>query len=222
MNRTKIFHNTWSLQQLPVAMKLSNVEWRFLLCADGKTPVHQIQKRLALSDKEQETVLARLVQSGLLTESTQSLEDLARATIDLPNTGDESKTLNDYLRSSLSAEPVKEKDKEKEKAPPAFSPLQKPTVTSTSMRSMSLQAVIQFILNRNPDATAGQLATYQVFMGIKTDLLKKNGITSLRFQDDRLITDTELQAAIAQNIQKVLNVSCPEDVYSGAAQTAKK
>ncbi len=216
MNRTKLFHNTWSLQQLPAAMKLTSIEWRFLICSDGKTPVHQIQKRLGISDKEQETTLARLLQSGLLTESTLSLEDFARATVDLPSAGTEPQTLNDYLRGSVSAEPAKDK------ALPAFSPLQKPTVTSTSMRSMSLQSVIQFILNRNPDATAGQLATYQVFMGIKTDLLKRNGITSLRFQDDRLITDAELQAAIAQNIQKVLNVSCPDDVFTAPVKAEAK
>jgi len=178
MNSTKFFHNTWSLQQLPAAMKLTSIEWRFLICSDGKTPVHLIQKRL----------------------------------------GTEPQTLSDYLRGSTSLEPAKDK----EKALPAFSPLQKPTVTSTSMRAMSLQAVIQFILNRNPDATAGQLATYQVFMGIKTDLLKRNGITSLRFQDDRLITDAELQTAIAQNIQKVLNVPCPEEVFSAPVKASAK
>ena len=123
MNSTKIFHNTWSLQQLPVAMKLSNTEWRFLLCADGKTSVHQIQKRLALSDKEQETILGRLLQSGLLTESTQSLEELARATIDLPSTSTEPQTLNDYLRSSLPADSSREK--EKEKTLPSFQPAAK-------------------------------------------------------------------------------------------------
>jgi hypothetical protein len=81
---------------------------------------------------------------------------------------------------------------------------------------MSLQSVIQFILNQNPDPTAGHLATYQVFMGINTQLLKKNGITSLRFQDDRLITDPELQSAIAENIKKVLGIACPDDVFTAS------
>ena len=109
-----------------------------------------------------------------------------------------------------------------EKNMPAFSPLQKPSVATPTMRAMSLQSVIQFILNQNPDPTAGHLATYQVFMGISTQLLKRNGITSLRFQDDRFITDPELQTAIAENIQKVLKVPCPEEVYSNSSVANKK
>jgi len=105
---------------------------------------------------------------------------------------------------------------------PAFSPLQKPSVTTPTVRAMSLQSVIQFILNQNADPTAGHLATYQVFMGIGTELLKRNGITSLRFQDDRFITDAELQTAITENIQKVLKVACPEEVYFNPPASGKK
>jgi hypothetical protein len=209
MNNTKVFKSTWALQQLPLTMKLYPIEWRFLLCSDGKTPVYQIQRLLGLSDREQESVLARLCESGLLTEKTLSLEEYARTTVDLPSAETEPQTLPDYLRSSDAAESSRGKNL------PTFSPLQKPPVTT--VHAMSLQSVIQFILSQNPDPTAGQLATYRVFMGINTQLLKRNGITSLRFQDDRLITDPELQAAIATNIQKVLNVNCPEEVFSRAA-----
>ena len=90
--------------------------------------------------------------------------------------------------------------------------MQKPA--ETPHRSLSLQAVIQFILSQSPDPTAGQLLTYQVFMGINTQLLKRNGITSLRFQDDRFITDPELQAAIAENIQATLGTPFPDHHYS--------
>jgi len=216
MNNIKIFQNTWALQQLPATMKLSNLEWRFLLCADGKTPVDQIQHRLGLSEKERDNVLSRLCASNLLEEKILTLEEYAKTTVDLSTPPSESQTFTEYLQSAESVGSSMEKNM------PAFSPLQKPSVATPTMRAMSLQSVIQFILNQNPDPTAGHLATYQVFMGISTQLLKRNGITSLRFQDDRFITDPELQTAIAENIQKVLKVPCPEEVYSNSSVANKK
>jgi hypothetical protein len=207
MSNTQIFQNTWTLQQLPSTMTLTNIEWRFLLCADGKTPVDQIQRRLGLSDKERDYILSRLCSSNLLNERPVSLEEYAKSTIDIAATTSAPQTFTEYLKSTESPE------SSPEKTVPAFSPLQKPSATSNPVRTMSLQSVIQFILNQNSDPTAGHLATYQVFMGIDTQLLKRNGITSLRFQDDRFITDAELQKAIIDNIQKVLGLICPEDVF---------
>lgn len=206
MNNPKIFQNAWALQQLPANMKLPNVEWRFLLCCDGKTPVYQIQRRLALADKECDDILDRLCGNNLLTEKSLTLEELAKTGIDIPAPHAEPQTLAEYLLTSETPAPPAQKP-----AAPAFSPLQKPT--APTVRTMSLQAVIQFILNQNSDPTAGHLATYQVFMGINTQLLKRNGITSLRFQDDRLITDPELQSAILANLQRVLRLNCPADVF---------
>jgi len=216
MNNTKIFHNTWPLQQLPPTMKLTNLEWRFLICSDGSMPVDQVQRRLNLSEAERELILSRLCSSNLLTEKTVSLEEYAKTTVDLAAPTSEPQTIAEYLKSTESA------GTPTEKTMPAFSPLQKPAVATPTVRAMSLQSVIQFILNQNTDATAGHLATYQVFMGINTDLLKRNGITSLRFQDDRFITDTELQTAIAENIQKILKVACPEEVYFNPSGSGKK
>ncbi|MCE0497142.1 MAG: hypothetical protein LV481_04260 [Methylacidiphilales bacterium] len=216
MQSTKIFQPTWALQQLPVTMKLTNMEWRFLICSDGRATVHQIQRRLALSDKERDFILNRLCASGLLTERVVTLDEFAQATVDIPSTQGEPRTFTEYLQSTESA------PSHQEKSMPAFSPLPKPSASQPAARTMSLQSVIQFILNQHPDPTAGHLATYQVFMGISTQLLKRNGITSLRFQDDRLITDPELQTAIAENIQRVLKVPCPEEVFSQTPPPANK
>jgi len=215
MNNTKIFQNVWDLQQLPVTLKLPNIEWRFLLCCDGKTPVYQVQRRLALSDKERDYILNRLCTNSLLSEKALSLEELAQTTIDTASPQSEPQTFSEYLQTAEST------GQSQEKSAPAFSPLQKPSMSTPPSRSMSLQAVIQFILNQNDDPTAGHLATYQVFMGINTQLLKRNGITSLRFQDDRLITDPELQTAIMDNIQKILGIACPTDVFFTPSLSSK-
>jgi len=225
MNSSKIFRNTWALQQLPIGMQLMSIEWRFLICSDGKTPVDSIQKRLGITPEEGDVIVRHLCSAGLLTETSLTLEDFARATVDKAHPTKEAQTLPEYLASAESngttrpsaAAAVPEKN---EKPIPQFSPLQKPT---QSPMPMSLQAVIQFILNQNSsDPTAGHFATYQVFMGIGTPLLKRNGITSLRFQEDRIITDPELQGAIIESLQKVLKVTCTPEMLSPAAAAAHK
>jgi len=221
MNNTKIFQNAWTLQQLPITMKLPSMEWRFLLCCDGKTPIYQVQRRLGLADQDRDYILNRLCASGLLNEKSLSLEELAQIAIDAPLASTEPQTFSEYLQAASTTEPQPAQQAQA-KAVPAFSPLQKPAAPIPTIRCMSLQSVIQFILNQKADPTAGHLATYQVFMGVNTQLLKRNGITSLRFQDDRFITDPELQTAIADNIQKVLKVTCPEDVFFNQPATAKK
>ncbi len=222
MNHIKVFLNAWNLQQLPVTMRLTSLEWRFLLCSDGKTPVYQIQRRLGITDQERDYVLNRLTASGLLNEKSLSLEELAQITIDAAAPVTEPQTFSEYLQAAATTVPAPEQNQKK--TMPAFSPLQKPSIPAPAptVRAMSLQSVIQFIFSQSSDTTAGHLATYKVFMGINTQLLKRNGITSLRFQDDRFITDTELQDAIAENIKKVLKVTCPEELFYSQPPAGRK
>lgn len=78
---------------------------------------------------------------------------------------------------------------------------------------MSLKSIIELIIKAHPDQTAGQLAVYRVFMGMDTQLLRRNGINTLRFKEDRLITDPELQRAIVENMRKHLGIECPQSVF---------
>lgn len=80
-------------------------------------------------------------------------------------------------------------------------------------RRLSLKALMQFILSRANDPTSGQLDIYRVFIRVNTQLLKRNGITTLRFSEDRLIADPELQQAIASSVRKSLGVNCPSQVF---------
>jgi hypothetical protein len=67
--------------------------------------------------------------------------------------------------------------------------------------------------NVGGDVNAGQLAVYRVFMRVDTKLLKRNGITSLRFQEDRIVSDAELEEAVLGSTRKALGVGCPDDVF---------
>jgi hypothetical protein len=80
-------------------------------------------------------------------------------------------------------------------------------------RRLSLKAVMQFILERAPDLQSGQLDVYRVFIRISSKLLKRNGITTLRFHEDRLVEDLELQEAIKTSVEKTLGLACPSQVF---------
>lgn len=113
-------------------------------------------------------------------------------------------------------------------APPTFQPLATPagdldlandqpppseTETAEAERRLSLKRVIQLILDRAADLNTGQLDVYRVFIRVDTKLLKRNGITTLRFEDDRLIGDPELQGAIVSSMQRTLGLYCPDNAY---------
>lgn len=101
---------------------------------------------------------------------------------------------------------------------PAFLPLDTPvappkTTPGSRRGALSIKALMQLILGKASDVQTGQLDIYRVFIRINTKLLQKNGITTLRFQEDRLIDDPELQQAITSNVQKVLGFPCPPEVF---------
>ena len=100
---------------------------------------------------------------------------------------------------------------------PTFLPLEPvtalPAPPATARGSLSLKALMQLILGKAADRESGQLDIYRVFIRVNTKLLQRNGITTLRFQDDRLIDDPELQSAITTSFEKALGFPCPPEVF---------
>jgi hypothetical protein len=201
----RIYQPVRPLQQWPGELRLRGAEWRFLLSADGMRSAEEIRRRLGFSTEESEEILRALLSRKLLMERETSLEEHSRLTALTHPGSDGPQSLDGFLGHEArgTADP---------EVPP-FSPL--PTAFSGPDRAvMSLKSVMDFILSHFPDGTAGQLAVYQVFIGIPTALLRRNGITTLRFHDDRLIEDAELQQAILENIGQSLQLECPPSVYS--------
>lgn len=93
----------------------------------------------------------------------------------------------------------------------AFTPLQTPRAETG--RRLSLKVLMRHILDRSPDLNSGQLDVYRVFIRVDTKLLKRNGIDTLRFEDDRLVDDPELQEAIARSMERTLGLPMPSDVF---------
>jgi hypothetical protein len=100
------------------------------------------------------------------------------------------------------------------KGRPAFSPLPVPGAEPKVARALSLKQLMKLILDRYPDETAGQLAIYRVFINVDNQLLRKNGINSLRFSEDRSITGPALQVAIQASVEQTLGMQLPESVWT--------
>jgi hypothetical protein len=100
-----------------------------------------------------------------------------------------------------------------------FKPLPIPNDETKEKRSMSgsrrlsLRALMNLIERQADSREAGQLDIYRVFVRVDTLLLKRNGIETLRFTDDRLVSDPELEQALIRSVKKTLGVTCPESIW---------
>jgi hypothetical protein len=48
---------------------------------------------------------------------------------------------------------------------------------------------------------------------VNPQLFRRNGITTLRFEEDRLLTDPDLQQEILASVEHVMGRSCPPEVF---------
>lgn len=81
--------------------------------------------------------------------------------------------------------------------------------------TLSLRRLIDFVMARaNGDTDRGQLDVYRAFLRLDPALLRRNGITTLRFEDDRTVRDPELVAAILRAVEEGLGVVVPPSLVT--------
>jgi hypothetical protein len=216
---SSVFERNFELHQLPATLRLRNLDWGVYFTIDGSKTSGEIQAHFRLDDPQRDEVFTRLLQMELIREKKLNLQEHIEATALHADSSDSRvKSLDEFIRtgSSGTSAPlfsVAAPDTSAQPKPGPPSPMFTPLPPPSQAKTMSLLSVIRFIQEQSRDKTAGQLAVYRVFMGVDTRLLKKNGIQSLRFQDDRLITDPELQQSIAENVSKALRKSLPQSAY---------
>lgn len=88
-----------------------------------------------------------------------------------------------------------------------------PMTDPSPSRGLSLRALMRFIVDRAADVDAGQLDVYRSFIRLDPKLLRQHGITTLRFEDDRVVRDPELLGEIVSSVEQTLGVRCPPDVF---------
>jgi len=219
MTPASIFERNFEFHQLPTTLRLRSLDWGVYFTIDGSKTTGEIQSHFRLNENQGSEVFTRLLQMELIREKRLNLQEHIHAVALQADSSDSRvKSLDEFIRTGSagisgplhSAPPADPATATPAKnSTPVFTPLPAPSPKKT----MSLLLVIRFIQDQSRDKTSGQLAVYRVFMGVDTRLLKRNGIQSLRFQDDRLITDADLQKSISENVSKSLGKDLPDEVF---------
>lgn len=208
-------------RDLPSDLKLKSLEWALYFAVTGAHTAAELGRQMRAGTEEWNTALARLTGLGLIEEQELGASEYVRA---LAAAGDgEAKTLKEFLMGATQpAEGVAALQiRPLGPAKPAFGfkPLPSPDdprkekrVMSTTRR-LSVRALVSLIERHAGSREAGQLDTYRVFVRVDTVLLRRNGIETLQFTEDHLVSDPELERALVRSVEKTLGLSCPETVW---------
>ncbi len=220
-------------------LRLLPAEWGLLRAADGRRCALELAADLRLDPPETTAALATLEQRGLVRQSPVTLENYVRIAAAVRGFAGEPIALSTFLAGHgdqpphpEATEPVvppaqvpSRHESRGEPLPafgarvprpanaPAFRPLAPALSQQKGPRSLSIGALIRSITNRYGDPTSGQLAVYRVFMGIPTTLLRREGIHTLRFDEERFVKDPELIDSLQTAVKKNIGSDIPEEIY---------
>lgn len=210
-------------ESLPPDLRLRSAAWGALFAVTGRHTVAQIGASLGMDRRRLEDALAELLDRGLLRERTLSLDEYlaAAATVD----DGASVTLSRFLRARGTAPSAAQVDAAVAESPASnavdaaafalpFEPLPLPEESAMpSEPALSLRALLQTLLDHAATPDAGQLDVYRTFLRVEPQLLQRNGITTLRLEDDRVVRDPELVRAIAASARQTLGMDLPAAVF---------
>jgi DNA-binding MarR family transcriptional regulator len=219
-------------QTLAEDLRLAAVEWALLFACDGEHSVAEIGRELHLAPEARDRAVAKLVALGLLAERPLRLGEYVRARAAAEGVEEELPiTLAELLRgaparpvapAAIAAAPGGSAPSRISPARPApFRPLNlpeepkpMPEADRPTQRPMKLRALIEFLVGRAESPEQGQLDVYRTFLRVDADLLRGQGITTLRFEDDRVVSDAELVRSICESVRKTTGAECPESVFA--------
>lgn len=228
MRTSVIYQPKRDWNELSEEVKLRQWEWRVLVAFDGNRTLGQAIQHTGLKREEMAALLQKFHALDLIEEREVSFSDFLKSEALHQDESETAGIAGQPLRvpPPVTATPNPPQVPQVHPLPPAapiaqfspFIPLPSrgalPAQATRGGRKLNLKAVMNFIVNHvGGDVNAGQLAVYRVFMRVDTKLLKRNGITSLRFQEDRIVSDAELEEAVLGSTRKALGVGCPDDVF---------
>ncbi|MEM1157819.1 MAG: hypothetical protein AAGH72_06155 [Verrucomicrobiota bacterium] len=203
MNTSSIYKVTDYGEEMKPQLQLRHFEWDILLSLDGKASLSHITHRLNLKTEEVQPLIEQLLEYEMIEEQTLSYEEyLSLSGRSKRGTEPAQAPLAASLRSTVRLPPVPAEFKDPEPARTAVS------------RSLSVSALINFIVSKAPSPTEGQIAVYRVFLRVPPELLKKNEIRSLSLVNDQTrVDDPELQDSLASAVEQMLQQPLPDSVF---------
>ncbi|HEX2836330.1 MAG TPA: hypothetical protein VHW00_25220 [Thermoanaerobaculia bacterium] len=223
-----VYRRAQEPRQLANDVRLTALEWALYFGADGTRTLAELGRQFRAEAADRDRALVRLLDLALVVERELGASEYVRA---LAAAGDsEQKTLHEFLTGTLATntEPPRSPLRDGRSpvaakfpriAPPlGFTPLPSPNDHEESRlmsasRKLSLRALMNLIETQAGSREAGQLDIYRVFVRVDTSLLKRSGIETLRFTEDRLVSDPELEQAIVRSVKKTLGVDCPDSLW---------
>lgn len=228
-----VFRRATEPMGLDGGLRLRALEWALYFAVTGTETMAELAKRLRAERAECGEALLRLAQLGLIEERTLDANEYVHA---LAAAADrDEKSLREFLAGAMrplpapapvpqpeaanAPEPPRPKLREVARPAFGFKPLPLPGQQkengsmSSASRKLSLRALMNLIERQAGSREAAQLDIYRVFVRVDTLLLKRNGIETLRFAEDRLISDPELEQALVRSVKKTLGLDCPEDMW---------
>lgn len=224
-----VYRRSKEPSQLPSDLRLIALEWALYFAVTGTDTAAELGRQMRAETSDRDEALNRLVILGLIEEQALSAAEYVRA---LAAAGDrEEKTLREFLMGATQppaklssvekAEPARTPEPSSAPRPPApleFRRLPSPDDRKenrqmSQSRKLSLRALMNLIETQAGSREAGQIDIYRVFVRVDTSLLKRSGIETLRFTEDRLVSDPELEQAIVRSVKKTLGLECPETLW---------
>ncbi len=219
--------------EIDPTLRLFAAEWALLLNLNGRDSVARLCGTLGLDREVAERAALRLLARGLIVEcELTAAQYLAASAAAAPEAG-ETTLLALLQRGGLSiptppaalptpppalaqaapaAGPVP--SPASVTLPPPFRPLgARDAVPSSPARGLSLKELMAFVIGRARNREQGQLDVYRVFLRVRRDALERSGITTLRFDEDRVVSDPALLDSIRTAVESVLGVSLPPSVW---------
>lgn len=225
-----VYRRSRDPQQLPSELKLIALEWALYFAVTGTHTAAELGRQLRVETADRDAALNRLIVLGLIEEQALSAAEYVRA---LAAAGDrEEKTLREFLIGASqppsraeepTTQPVTALRVPRPPAPPLeFRRLPSPDDRKENRpmshsRKLSLRALMNLIETQAGSREAGQIDIYRVFVRVDTSLLKRSGIETLRFTEDRFVSDPELEQAIVRSVKRTLGLECPETLWVDVA-----
>jgi hypothetical protein len=216
-------------RELPGELRLRALEWALYFSITGRHTAAELGRRMRAGDAERDEAFGRLARLGLIEEQELDASEYVSALAAADDR--EEKSLREFLLGAAqpAAEPLSRplspvpSSARTPRPLLAFKPLPLPDAQAKEKREMSrprrlsLRALMDLIERKAGSREAGQLDIYRVFVRVDTALLKRNGIETLRFTEDRLVSDPELERAIVRSVKKTLAIDCPDSVWVDVA-----
>jgi hypothetical protein len=197
-----VFALTRPLAELPDTLRLGALEWSLLLATTGRHGVGQIGALFAVAPAARDAAFATLRDLGLIVERELTRLEFLTARDAVP--AGEPLTLAAFLTGEPDFVPLDPTSPEETMAP---------VVPLLPRRRLSLKALMAFLAEGAASAEEGQMNVYRLFIRLDPQRLQKNGIKTLRFEDDRLVEDPELQEEILAAVEATFGRSCPPSVF---------